>query len=179
MKEYCFVLLVCLTSMASGQVGLNSRTSIDSLIITKVNLHYPNQFTLNDSVLNTGQVFICDILFSFDQVNILPESLPLLDSIGRKLEQNPKFTYHILQHTDSRGNDEYCIKLSQRRAQMIVDFLLDNYNLQKSQFTALGMGEKDLIFSDQEIDSQSDLKTQEQLHGVNRRSEFKVVQYSE
>jgi peptidoglycan-associated lipoprotein len=78
-------------------------------------------------------------------------------------------------HTDSRGGDSFNQKLSQERAQSVVDFLKSK-GIAKNRLVAMGYGEKMLVVSDKEIEKIIDEAGQEKLHQKNRRTEFKIIE---
>ena len=156
-----------------SQEGLDSRSSLDQFIKTAVNHHYKSFFTLEDSVISVGDVMICDIYFSFDSPEILPISFGLLDSIAEFIIKNDTSVFEITHHTDSRGNDNYCLRLSEVRARAIFDYLI-NRGVEEKQMTYKGMGENDIIISDKDINSQESDESREVLHAVNRRTVLEV-----
>ncbi len=72
-------------------------------------------------------------------------------------------------HTDSRGNDEYNLKLSQSRANSAVNYIVGK-GIGKERITAKGYGETKLINS-----GANNVKCSDEEHQLNRRTEFKIV----
>jgi outer membrane protein OmpA-like peptidoglycan-associated protein len=68
-------------------------------------------------------------------------------------------------NTDEAGNPEANRALTQRRAQAVVDFLVEHYNLDKNRFMAIGNG------SDKPLGS----KDTEEGRTLNRRTDIKLV----
>src|SRR5690606_6809638 len=66
------------------------------------------------------------IYFDFDKSNIRPDARVELEKVLAALNQYPQLKLAIRSHTDSRGNDDYNQKLSQRRAQSTMDYLVSN-----------------------------------------------------
>ena len=67
-------------------------------------------------------------------------------------------------HTDSKGSDEYNQKLSQMRAQSVVDYLLSK-NVAAARLQAKGYGETMPVATNETDDGRQ----------LNRRTEFKIL----
>ncbi len=80
------------------------------------------------------------IYFEYDQVALTQESAPQLDSLALLLLNNTDLRIEIEAHTDSKGTDAYNMKLSQARAQAIVDYLVGR-GIRSDRLTAKGYGE--------------------------------------
>jgi outer membrane protein OmpA-like peptidoglycan-associated protein/tetratricopeptide (TPR) repeat protein len=80
------------------------------------------------------------IYFEYDQVALTPESAPQLDSLATLLVGNPGLKIEVEAHTDSKGSDAYNMKLSQARAQSIVDYL-QSRGIAANRLVARGYGE--------------------------------------
>jgi peptidoglycan-associated lipoprotein len=65
-----------------------------------------------------------NIFYDFDKATLRPESKTALDSIVQVLRDNPNVTIEMASHTDRWGSEEYNQKLSQRRAQSVIDYLI-------------------------------------------------------
>jgi OOP family OmpA-OmpF porin len=79
-----------------------------------------------------------DTFFDFDKYNLKPAGIAKLDELAAKLRQlGPAVTsVSVTGHTDSVGTEAYNLKLSQRRAQAVVDYLVQqgvNPNLIRAQ----------------------------------------------
>jgi outer membrane protein OmpA-like peptidoglycan-associated protein len=80
------------------------------------------------------------VSFGFDSADLTPNSKELLDSVAASLKQFPDVRVEVAGHTDSRGNDTYNLKLSQRRAESVRDYLI-SMGIESSRLTARGYGE--------------------------------------
>ena len=67
-----------------------------------------------------------NIFYDFDKATLRPESKTALDSMAQVLRDNPNVTIEMASHTDRWGTDEYNIGLSQRRAQSVIDYLVES-----------------------------------------------------
>ncbi len=66
-----------------------------------------------------------NIFYDFDKATLRPESKSALDGLADMLRDNPNITIEMAAHTDRVGSDSYNERLSARRAQAVVDYLVD------------------------------------------------------
>jgi len=109
------------------------------------------------------------ILFDLNKSNIRPDAALELSKILDVMQQNPNIKIDIRSHTDSRQTSIYNQKLSERRAQSTMSWLIKN-GIDKSRLTAKGYGESKLLNK-----CSDGVKCTELEHQVNRRSEFIIV----
>jgi OOP family OmpA-OmpF porin len=82
------------------------------------------------------------INFDFDQAVIKPEFKVELDKAAAFVRANSDVPYILLAgHTDSRGNNAYNQRLSERRAKAVRQALIDNYGMNPTKLKARGFGE--------------------------------------
>lgn len=93
----------------------------------------------------------------------------ILDKVVQILKNNSNLYVEISSHTDSRADDNYNLKLSQKRAQYVVDYLII-HDIEKERLKAIGYGEKKLLNK-----CGNNVPCTEEEHAVNRRTEFKIV----
>jgi outer membrane protein OmpA-like peptidoglycan-associated protein len=110
-----------------------------------------------------------DIYYDFDKWNIRPESEPQLNILLGFLKENPDAIVEIASHTDARAPYDYNIRLSQKRAQSVVDWLVA-HGIERSRLKPKGYGETKLRNS-----CKDDVKCSEYEHQRNRRTEFQVI----
>ena len=136
-------------------------------------------------------VLIDNIFYEFDKATLTPESTDALDKLVVMLNENPNITIELSSHCDYRGNDAYNQRLSQRRAESVVNYLID-HGVLAERLVAVGYGEerpKVVTKRLAEINnflSEGDSLTedlilkyneeeQEICNALNRRTEFKVL----
>ena len=81
-----------------------------------------------------------DVLFAPDQSELTPAAMRKLSPLVSILETQPQRRIRIDGYTDSRGPESYNFDLSQRRADAVRDFLIDN-GISPQRITARGYGE--------------------------------------
>jgi len=96
---------------------------------------------LYDDLLEKGRVATHGILFGVNSDQIQPESTPTLEEIGDMLVDHPDLRIAIEGHTDSDGDDAHNLELSGRRAEAVMQFLIDTYGVDASRLEAAGFGE--------------------------------------
>lgn len=84
-------------------------------------------------------VVIDNIFYDFDKATLRPESKTALDEMAQVMRDNPNITIEMAAHTDRKGSDEYNIRLSQRRAQSVIDYLI-SVGIQPDRLQAQGYG---------------------------------------
>jgi len=120
-----------------------------------------------------GKTFtIKNIFYDFDKWHIRNDAKPDLDHIVQILIENPQINIELGSHTDSRGTNRYNERLSQRRAESAVNYIISR-GIEKSRITAKGYGESQLI--NHCIDGVS---CSEEEHQMNRRTEFKIISFN-
>ena len=80
-----------------------------------------------------------NILFDFDKYEIKPEYKIYLDRIAEILRKNPDVKMKIHGHADIIGGERYNLKLSEKRAKEVLNYLVKK-GIRKDRFTAKGFG---------------------------------------
>ena len=125
----------------------------------------PVALNIRLSKLEEEKVFVFqNILFEFDKAVITKESLPIVDEIVVTMLNNPEIKLEISGHTCDMGPDNYNLKLSKRRAQAVVDYLISK-GIDPNRLTSEGFGET------KPLNSNATIAERQQ----NRRVEVKVV----
>jgi outer membrane protein OmpA-like peptidoglycan-associated protein len=122
-----------------------------------------------DRIYKDVQVNISNIYYDYNKANIRADAALVLDTLVTLLKENPTVKVEIGSHTDSRGKDAYNMRLSQSRAQSVVDYLIKN-GIDAQRLTAKGYGESQLT-----NDCDDGKKCTEEQHQANRRTTFKVL----
>lgn len=84
---------------------------------------------------------IDDIYFDFGNANLRPESFATLDKLAAIMTDNPKIIIELASHTDGIGSDAGNLKLSQKRAEACVSYLLLK-GVKPGRITARGYGKR-------------------------------------
>jgi outer membrane protein OmpA-like peptidoglycan-associated protein len=81
-----------------------------------------------------------EVSFDFDSASLKSAFTPTLNKVSDVLQRYPKTVIHVVGHTDSVGSESYNQRLSERRAQSVVDFLASS-GVNQSRLYAIGRGE--------------------------------------
>lgn len=81
-----------------------------------------------------------DIEFDIDQAIIRPQYRDQVAKAGDFMKKYPTTTAVIEGHTDNVGSHDYNMQLSQRRAESVVNYLVDNFGIDRSRLSAKGYG---------------------------------------
>jgi peptidoglycan-associated lipoprotein len=84
-------------------------------------------------------VVVENIFYDYDKATLRPESKEALDKLIRILDDNPHVTIELGAHTDRKGSAAYNERLAQRRAQSVVDYLIEA-GIATARLTAKGYG---------------------------------------
>ena len=114
-------------------------------------------------------ITIDKIYFDYDKATIRDESLPALGKILDYLNYYNQITVELSAHTDSRGSDSYNKRLSQKRAEATVKWLIAK-GVQASRLVPKGYGESKLVNH-----CKNGVKCSDEDHMKNRRVELKVL----
>jgi len=112
-----------------------------------------------------------NIYYDYNESAIRPDAALELDKIVGVLVDNPAIIMELGSHTDSRGGDEYNLKLSQERAESAVDYIITKGNIAPTRLKARGYGETRKVTNCR--------KCSEEQHAKNRRTELRIVGFEE
>ena len=121
--------------MASCKGFLNHKEEL-RVDTAKESKEYVLQFPLASI---TAPVLIDNIFYDFDKATLTPASTKALDELTALLKENPNVTIELGAHCDYKGSAEYNQRLSQRRAQAVVDYLIA-HGIAKDRLTPRGYG---------------------------------------
>ena len=117
-----------------GYLNHKEELRVDTATVSN---EYVLQFPLADI---SAPVLIENIFYDFDKATLRPESATALDQLVKLLNDNPHVTIELSAHTDYKGSDQYNERLSQRRAESVVNYLID-HGIAADRLTPKGYGE--------------------------------------
>lgn len=87
------------------------------------------------------------VLFATNSAELTPEATRVMDELGHALssQQLASFRFRVVGHTDTVGTSAYNLELSRRRADAVVAYLEQKYNIPASRLEAEGIGESGLL----------------------------------
>ena len=139
----------------------------------------------------SAPVLIDNIFYDFDKATLRPESTKALDELVTLLNENPNVTIELSAHCDYKGRAEYNKRLSQRRAESVVNYLIE-HGIAADRLTPKGYGKEKPkkvnkkvatkfkflkegdVLTEEFIQNLAE-KEQEECNQLNRRTEFIVL----
>ncbi|MBR1547525.1 MAG: OmpA family protein [Prevotella sp.] len=141
----------------------------------------------------SAPVMIDNIFYDFNKATLREESTEALDKLATLLKENPNVTIELSAHCDYKGPAEYNKLLSQRRAEAVVAYLVEQQGIEPDRLTPVGYG-KDKpktvrkkqtekypflkegdVLTEEYIKALKDEEQQETCNQLNRRTEFIVL----
>ncbi len=89
----------------------------------------------------TAPVMIDNIFYDYDKATLRPESEESLDELVTLLNENPNVTIELSAHCDYKGSSQYNIGLAQRRAESVVNYLIE-HGIASDRLTPKGYGKE-------------------------------------
>ncbi len=139
----------------------------------------------------SAPVLIENVFYDFDEATLRPESTVSLDSLILLLNENPNVTIELSAHTDYRGRAAYNKRLSQRRAESVVAYLVEHglaedrlrpvgYGKEKPKTVRKRLAEKYTFLKEGDVLTEEYVRKltpeqQEICNQLNRRTEFIVL----
>lgn len=164
----------------------------DKAIANTVGLEDSKDFAFQMYLTPTDSpIKINNINYEFGSAELLPESKASLDTLVQVLNFNPTITIELMSHTDYVGSEQLNFELSQKRAQSVVDYLIEK-GINPQRLVAKGYGETwpkqvtrelakkyDFLKRNDELTedfiSKLTPEQQEIANQINRRTEFRVL----
>ena len=169
-----------------GFLNHKEELSVDTVSVSK---QYVLQFPLANI---NAPVLVRNVFYEFDSAALTESSTQALDSLVTLLTENSNVTIELSAHCDFRGADDYNERLSQRRAESVVNYLIA-HGIAADRLTPKGYGEnrpkvvtrkmaertpflhEGDTLTERFILSLDSEEKQEACHALNRRTEFRVL----
>lgn len=137
--------------------------------------------TISLTSVNTQPIVIDNIYYEFDQTELTSEAKTVLDTtLLVLLSRYPSIQVEIASHTDNIGDEKYNQRLSERRANSVVKYLIFK-GVSKNRLSAIGYGESHPVYpnqnndgSDNPVGRNKNRRTEFKITGLNNESVFKV-----
>lgn len=115
------------------------------------------------------QIELDKIFFDFEKSNIREDAAKTLDVLVVLMKKYPTMEVEVSAHTDARGEDQFNLGLSMRRAASTLEYLVSQ-GIQRNRLKSIGYGETQPLNGcvDEGICSEKD-------YDINRRCEFTIL----
>ena len=161
------------TDYFEHEITLLARKSKDTAVVAKVDTPEVVEEEIEGEDDEEGDLvpgfLIRSVLHGFDEAGHTKGTGINIDDVIRILKDNPWLVISIESHTDSKGSEEYNMKLSERRAASCKTYLLRR-GISKTRVRVKFFGESNPI-EPNEINGKDNPKGR----ALNRRTEFRVV----
>ncbi len=175
--------------LATCKGYLNHQEQVKALVNPKESRDTTLQFALANI---SAPTLIDNIFYDFDKATLRDSSKTALDKLVALLKENPHVTIELSAHCDYKGSAEYNKRLSQRRAEAVVAYLIA-HGIAADRLTPVGYGKerpkkikKKLtekykwlkegnVLTEDFIKALKDKKKEEICNQLNRRTEFSVL----
>ena len=128
-----------------------------------------HQIVLNEIPIKP--IIVKNIYYPFDKAHLTDQAKTVIDTtLYEILVQTPHIIVEISSHTDSKGSHDYNVRLSQKRAESVVSYLIE-LGINDFRLVAKGYGEVQPITTNKNEDGSDN----EAGRARNRRTEFKVI----
>lgn len=179
-------LIKTLPAGSNGDYDIKLEANSDYILLAKKDGYLSNSYDFNTRDITTSQTLekdlpleqlpkepirIPNVQYEFDKSEIKPASKIAIDTTVLALMlNNPEIIVEIMSHTDSKGNDSYNEKLSQRRAESVVNYLIEK-GIRKERLLAKGYGESKPVAPNDNPDGSDNPEGR----ALNRRTDFKII----
>ncbi len=133
----------------------------------------PSSITDGKPIREGSVILLENIYYDFNQYIIRRGAGKELDALAQLMNQYPSMEVELTAHTDSRGNDQYNLELSLKRAESAKRYLIQK-GIRGSRIIAMGQGETQIRNR-----CHDDVDCTDDEHQFNRRTEVKVVRIDE
>jgi len=138
--------------------------NLDNQEYQKINFSVEFKNINGKLIINTNPIY-----FDRDEYNIREDAVIELEKVLKIMNKYPEIIIELQSHTDSRASDAYNIELSENRAKVTVDWII-NKGIDPTRITGKGFGETQLVNK-----CSNGVKCSEAEHQLNRRTEFIVL----
>lgn len=146
--------VLAMAAQSGGQAGAKSGASRDG---------FAGRLSLEDALDALGRVptrespvaIPGNALFGYDSSELGPESLPILEKIADLRRRFPDYVMVIIGHTDATGGEDYNLRLSQRRADAVKEWLVKHHKMDAAKLETVGKGSTELIVPAGSVDDQA------------------------
>lgn len=105
------------------------------------------------------------IFYDYNKFNIRPDAVPALNQVSEIMKRYSKLNVEVVGHADTRGGEDYNLKLSENRAKSAITYLT-GHGVTENSMKIVYKGESDNLIKDANT---------EEEHQMNRRVEFHII----
>ena len=99
-----------------------------------------NAEAISNDLKSTGHIAIYGILFDTNKADIKPESAQAIGEIAKLLQSDPGLKVYVVGHTDATGVLDHNLRLSQERAESVLQALIRTHGIAAARLRSFGAG---------------------------------------
>ncbi len=162
---------IAVVEVSNSRDSLSIQNNNDSNVVLQgkeINNATETDFS-TEKFLSGERMELKNIYYSFDSFTIEKDAANELDLLVEILKENTKINIRLMSYTDSQGDEEYNLELSNKRALSAKKYLVLN-GIEDKRVIALGFGESQIRNHCSE-----GVKCTEEEHNYNRRTEVQII----
>jgi outer membrane protein OmpA-like peptidoglycan-associated protein/tetratricopeptide (TPR) repeat protein len=129
-----------------------------------------NSALIPEKVYNQNFLIIRNIFFDYDKYNLDNKAIAILDMMRTILVDYPELKIEVSGYTDSRGSPEYNMKLAEKRADAVINYLAGK-GISSSRLTRRAFGSSDFAA----LNTNTDGSDNAEGRRYNRRATFGIL----
>ena len=94
---------------------------------------------------DTGRADLSAIQFEYNSDDLTETGQLQVDELAYAMMALDSESFHLIGHTDATGTDEYNMILSQRRADSVLNYLVEEHDIDPDRIETIGVGESELV----------------------------------
>ncbi len=152
--------LINVPHLEVNPTGITIESSADNIYIKNIRIA-AGGVKYYDRVVTDGKIIVNGIKFDVNKATLKPESMGPINRIYKLMVKNPGINFSVEGHTDSQGDFDFNQKLSEERAKVVMNNLVE-LGIDKSRLASKGWGESKPVDSNASPEGRAN----------NRRVEF-------
>lgn len=165
LRGHSFVITADKAGYVSSRLNVNTmdvkRTDPDDEVSVVIYL---------DEIKKEVPFEVHNIYYDFDKATLRPESVASLDTLVNFMKDNPSLSVEIYSFTDGKGDDPYNKKLSQDRANSVLEYLKNN-GVDEARMSAKALGKERPAAPNTTANGKDNPEGRQ----MNRRTQFRIV----
>ena len=125
---------------------------------------------IRDSLFVGSVIEVPSLRYDLEHGHLLSTENPALNRLISLLQQHPSMSIEIIEHTDARGSSYYNYELSQARAAITKNHIIQQGKIAPNRIRAIGMGEQQL-----KNNCDGTIPCADEAHQENKRTEIRIV----
>ena len=170
---YEYTITAVKDGYSEGSTTLSTAAGISRNLDVVVRLDPIDKEVVAEPIREGSIIVLENIYYDFDKYFIRRGAAQELDALAQLMRRYPSMEVQLVAHTDSRGDDNYNLDLSVKRADSARRYLIQK-GIEGDRIEAFGFGEKDI-----RNQCANGVTCTDEEHQFNRRTEVKVIRIDE